>query len=389
MQTTQDNWRKGTDLRNDDGIYAWPHQSALAPGQEQEFFVSATTVLNMMAADFRFAEHRFAADYTAEIFSGFMAKMGQAVAGICDGLSTGGGISSREAAAQFARDHFDNALRTATVDCWDKDSRSMQPRLIVEAIMDKGWMSGAGPRGLNKRANRGSIVHDAVEAWVVATQSGYAPLDPEDPYLSDWVATAIFDSKFAIEVDDCIGFVRSALRWLMEHVKVPFLAEAPVFNRTYNYAGTVDLLATLNGHDGLWLLDFKSSSSMTPRAQHKIQLAAYKNAQFYGVKDSAGRGTGDLEPLPCADRIANVYVFPDKRKAAAGDYRTELREWQSGIETAFQSFVKLREVWQQEYIINAEIGNTATIVKPPKSSVTLTSSMLPRKRDGKKEAVAA
>lgn len=378
-------WSKGTDLRNEDGFYCWPPKVTLPAGVEPEYFVSVTTVLNMMAADFRFAEHYFAAEYVAEVGQTLVDAVADALRTVTGGLRGGARLNGRDGAAQYVRDIFDSALNAATVGCWDKDAGQMVNRLAVEVLLDRKWMAGAGPRGMTKRANRGQVTHDAVEEWAYEFALGGTPLSADDPGLMDWVASRVSANNYAVRPEDCIDFVEAALRWLDTNVEQVYLAEAPVFNRTYNYAGTCDLMATLRGHEGVWLLDFKTSSNFTPRAAHKIQLCAYRNAEFYGVRNEP-----ELQPMPRADRIGNIYVCMDDRKDPPHACRTVLREWQNGLDTAFQSFIKLREVWQQEYVINAEINDTAVIVKGPKPLLSVAGGELPKRRTAtRKETVAA
>jgi len=378
-------WSKGTDLRNEDGFYCWPPKITLPAGVEPEYFVSVTTVLNMMAADFRFAEHYFAAEYVAEVGQTLVDAIFDALRTATDGLGGAARIGSKLEASQYVRDIFDSSLNGAKVGCWDKDAGQMIQRLAVEVLLDRKWMAGAGPRGMTRRANRGQVTHDAVEEWAYEFALGGSPLSADDPGLMDWCASRVSANNYAVRPEDCIDYVEAALRWLDANVEQVYLAEAPVFNRTYNYAGTCDLMATLRGHEGVWLLDFKTSSNFTPRAAHKIQLCAYRNAEFYGV-----RGEPDLQIMPRADRIGNIYVCADDRKDPQHPCRTVLREWQNGLDTAFQSFVKLREVWQQEYVINAEINDTAVIVKGPKPALAVAGGELPKRRaSARKETVAA
>lgn len=62
--------------------------------------------------------------------------------------------------------------------------------------------------------------------------------------------------------------------WEGNHVEV-IAAERKVYNRAWNYAGTVDLIAEVRGA-GLVIADFKTSSGIWP--EYRLQLAAYQGA---------------------------------------------------------------------------------------------------------------
>jgi hypothetical protein len=258
------------------------------------------------------------------------------------------------------RQTFDGILRTATVGVWDKEAGEMVQRSAPAVLLDTQWMAGAGPRGMAKAAHRGRVAHDAIEQWAYAAAMEEEILDPEDPDLAEWVTATISEKDYSIRPEDAIGYVQAALRWLRDHVEEVILAEAPVFNFTERYAGTTDLMARLKGQDGVWLLDFKTSSSMTPDISHKLQLAAYRRAEFYGI-----RNTATLHSFPKADRLGNVYVFPDDRKGAeSGDMRAVLKEWTAGNDEAYVIFRNLRTVHEQLTRLEELCSGDARIVKP-------------------------
>jgi hypothetical protein len=367
-------WAKGTDLRGEDGCYRFPPAHLLVEGEQQFVFPSVTTILAMLGADFRFAEHYFAAEYVAEAAKTAIEGQQKAVADIVAVLRSDQPLGNRQRVASYVEETFEKHRLTANVDIRVGTETRIIP--AIDALCDVKWISQAGPRGMTRRANRGQIVHDAVEEWVYAFSQGFARLSADDEDLIYWVGGRIEDNGYYCDADECIGFVQEALRWLEQFVEVAYMAEAPVFNFTYGYAGTTDLMAKLKGLDGIWRLDFKSSSKMTARTEHFIQLAAYNRAEFYGLKS-----TGELLEMPPADHLGNVYVCPDERKnAAPGSYRAVLKRWPvEGHDRAFDIFVRLREVWQLVYRMESELNGTAVIVKPLKvSSETLVSTMQPR-----------
>ncbi|MHA2296191.1 MAG: PD-(D/E)XK nuclease family protein [Candidatus Hodarchaeales archaeon] len=82
------------------------------------------------------------------------------------------------------------------------------------------------------------------------------------------------DTKFQEEVDRGMNMFKN--KFLEDHEIVPYKngIEFPVLSRDYNYAGTVDLLAVVDGY--ITLIDFKTSKAIHDK--HEIQVAAYANA---------------------------------------------------------------------------------------------------------------
>jgi len=99
------------------------------------------------------------------------------------------------------------------------------------------------------------------------------------------------------------GFVDAYLKFVDDWQPEEILIEAPVFNRTLRYAGTLDLIARLK--DGwVHLLDWKTTGSgIWPETA--IQLAAYRNAEFYLDAE------GNERPLPQVDYCGAVWLRAD------------------------------------------------------------------------------
>ena len=96
--------------------------------------------------------------------------------------------------------------------------------------------------------------------------------------------------------------VAGARAWLnaqvREHGLRPLEVEAFLLHETLGYGGTCDLIAELDGE--VWLLDWKTGSSVatpdgTVYRDHRLQLAAYANAEFIAR-------VNDPERLPAARR---------------------------------------------------------------------------------------
>lgn len=117
-----------------------------------------------------------------------------------------------------------------------------------------------------------------------------------------------------LEVDvpeELRGHVDQYLDWWETWQPRETIVEGVVVNRSANYLGTFDLIATLDGWhaDGKparVLLDLKTSrSGIYPEIG--MQLAAYRYAESY-VADPAG---GDEVPMPEVDACAALHVTAD------------------------------------------------------------------------------
>ena len=92
--------------------------------------------------------------------------------------------------------------------------------------------------------------------------------------------------------------VQGYVDWLDTTDLVPILTERPVASRQWQYAGTFDLIARMDGK--VWLLDAKTSSDVY--GSTALQLTAYGNAEFYLDQD------GTEQPMPPIDRYGVLHV---------------------------------------------------------------------------------
>jgi hypothetical protein len=119
-------------------------------------------------------------------------------------------------------------------------------------------------RERDKAANRGTEVHALAEKLVKGEQ---------------------------VDVPgELAGYVDAYVRFLDQWCPKPVLVEAPVGNRRWNLAGTLDLVAELPGGE-IALMDVKTSKGVYPEVA--LQLAAYANAEFY-IQDGQEHPMADL-----------------------------------------------------------------------------------------------
>jgi hypothetical protein len=104
--------------------------------------------------------------------------------------------------------------------------------------------------------------------------------------------------------------VAGARAWLNQQVREhglrPLEVEAFLLHETLGYGGTCDLIAELDGE--VWLLDWKTGSSVaapdgTVYRDHRLQLAAYANAEFIARPNDLER-----HPVPAITRYGLVHV---------------------------------------------------------------------------------
>lgn len=96
--------------------------------------------------------------------------------------------------------------------------------------------------------------------------------------------------------DEIAGYVDAYVRFLDEHRVEPVHTEVTVYHTGYCYAGTLDLIARLDGRDGLALIDLKTSKGVY--GETALQVAAYRYAEKMLVD-------GDAVPMP---EIAQTFV---------------------------------------------------------------------------------
>ena len=103
--------------------------------------------------------------------------------------------------------------------------------------------------------------------------------------------------------EEIAGHVDAYLQFVADWAPVELLVEAPVFNRTLRYGGTLDLVARLADGNN-WLLDFKTGGKgIFPEAA--LQLSAYRHAEFYLDDDD------QPHPLPPIDFAGCIWLRAD------------------------------------------------------------------------------
>lgn len=96
--------------------------------------------------------------------------------------------------------------------------------------------------------------------------------------------------------------VQGYVRWLDEWMPEVIFTERPVGNRQWWYAGTPDIVCSIDGQT--WLLDWKTSTGVY--GESALQVASYGHAEFYVDHD------GTEQPMPKIDRYGVVHIAPNE-----------------------------------------------------------------------------
>lgn len=97
-------------------------------------------------------------------------------------------------------------------------------------------------------------------------------------------------------------YIESYRRFLADYSPVALAAEEMVVSTTHGYAGTLDLIARMNGQ--VWMLDAKTGKSCYPETA--LQMAAYAEA------DWIGRANDPVQyRIPAIDRYGVIHLRPE------------------------------------------------------------------------------
>lgn len=146
----------------------------------------------------------------------------------------------------------------------------------------------------------------------------------------------ILKGEEAEDVDpDHLPYIAQAVRFLDDWMLKPLHSEQTVYSRTYQYAGTADLIAEVRTYGNV-PIDWKSGR---PKDANAIQLSAYANGDFIGTRD------GDMYDVPECEVGIAVYLNPeaDTYDARIVDVTPTARP--------FKTFVAARSIlrWLDEY----------------------------------------
>jgi hypothetical protein len=176
---------------------------------------------------------------------------------------------------QFLIEWAGNKSAEIAVDCWD-ELTDLPPTKRLELIKSRRKQTE------NLAKNKGTRVHAIAEQVVQGHPAIFEGADEETllrPYVEN--------------------YVRFIDMWQIE----PVLVEVVLVNYSVGFAGTLDLVADLknpaSGETERWLLDLKTGEKGI-FAETALQLAAYRNAQFYVDNDGAEQPMLPIQVDHCA-----------------------------------------------------------------------------------------
>lgn len=130
---------------------------------------------------------------------------------------------------------------------------------FMKWLASNGWNEAEAIK--EEAGDKGSRVHRAIESLIKGDTLKM------DGSITDEEG---LNKEFTVEEWEAI---MSFVDFWREHKPTPVDTEFVVTNKPLLYAGTVDLLCTINGET--WIIDFKTSKTVYP--SHEIQVSAYKH----------------------------------------------------------------------------------------------------------------
>jgi hypothetical protein len=153
---------------------------------------------------------------------------------------------------------------------------------IVQRMVDKGdeqgavaHLKGAPYRKRQAAADRGTLVHSALEAYI----AGKKPTDDE---LKEQFTEAKVPAKLWKSTLQMVG---GLVDFMFDEEPEIIWSESTVYSRTHLYAGTADIVGKMRvgGTVVPVIIDIKTSKAVYDEVA--LQLAAYANAEFVGLDD--------------------------------------------------------------------------------------------------------
>lgn len=186
------------------------------------------------------------------------------------------------------------------------------------------WLKKARYTSSGDKADRGTIVHGALEAYLAGTT-----LDREtiESHLKEKrVPRAMWRGTF--------GMIRGLMQFLEDYEPEVYWSEQTVYSREHGYAGTTDVIGrmAIDGERRPVVIDVKTSKSIYNDTA--LQLCGYARANFAG-----NRETGEEMPLlPTGETIEHGVVV---RPMASGDYELGVFELNDDVFDCFLACLRL------------------------------------------------
>lgn len=150
------------------------------------------------------------------------------------------------------------------------DSVTALARADRDAAID--LIKGAPWRKSGRAADAGTEVHKYAEMVARAVMEGAKPKGAVPP--------------------DVLPYLKQYVRFLKEYKVQPVMLETVIWNNDPAYAGRIDMAATIDGVDGIVIIDTKSGASGVWESA-ALQQTAYAYAEWYYDEDEQ-----KLKPMP-------------------------------------------------------------------------------------------
>lgn len=187
-------------------------------------------------------------------------------------------------------------------------------------LAEKGWDESEAIK--NAAGNKGSKIHEAIADIL---QGNEVRIDSK--YLNK--ETGQLEELTLEECDAILSFID----WKNE-VKPEVIAwETTIFSEKYNYAGTVDFIAKIDGE--VWIIDFKTGQYVWP--EYELQVSAYRKAI-----EEEEHFIESIKGVNAPETIKTAILQVGYRKNKAGYKFTE-------IENKFPLFLAAQTIWQNDH----------------------------------------
>lgn len=186
---------------------------------------------------------------------------------------------------------------------------AVEDHAIIGAMLDKKNVKGALDyikqarfRDAGGKADRGTIVHAAVEAYLAGKEID--PAHVQHQLEERAVPEALWKATFKM--------IDGMLEFLFDFEPEILWSEATVYSRTHGYAGTADLIGKIRIGKSVLpaIIDIKTGKRIYDDTA--MQLAAYARADFVGLDDGS-----EATLLPRGGAIRHGLVV---RPTASGKY---------------------------------------------------------------------
>jgi hypothetical protein len=176
---------------------------------------------------------------------------------------------------------------------------------VITRMIEKGdeegaisHLKGAPYRKRQAAADRGTLVHSALEAYLAGTRPTKEEL--KEQFREQRLNTKLWQPTLAM--------ISGLTEFLYDEEPEIFHSEQTVFSRTHGYGGTADIIGRMRVGQSLApvVIDIKTSKAVYDETA--MQLAAYARADFVGLHD--GTEAFLLPSLPSATIEHGVVVRP-------------------------------------------------------------------------------